>query len=40
MPIVNSMKSTVVNNTDHILRVIENYKSGGISVLENLNKKT
>lgn len=40
MPTVNSMKSTVVNNNDHILRVIENYKSGGISVLENLNKKT
>jgi NAD-dependent DNA ligase len=40
MPTVNSIKSTVVNNNDHILRVIENYKSGGISVLENLNKKT
>jgi NAD-dependent DNA ligase len=39
---VNSIKSTstVVNNNDPILRVIENYKSGGISVLENLNKKT
>jgi DNA ligase (NAD+) len=40
MPTVDSMKSTVVNNNDHILHVIENYKSGGISVLENLNKKT
>ena len=46
MPTTRSGKSTektsipIVNSKDPILQVIENYKSGGISVLENLNEKT
>ena len=46
MPTTRSGKSTektnvpIVNSKDPILRVIQNYKSGGISVLENLNEKT
>ena len=46
MPTTRSGKSTekttipLVNSKDPILNVIENYKSGGITVLENLNEKT
>ncbi len=46
MPTTRSGKSTektsvpIVNSKDPILNVIENYKSGGISVLEKLNEKT
>ena len=39
-PIEKPIEKPIVSINDHILRIIQNYKSGGISVLENLNEKT